>query len=662
MKTKILFAVFMLVSITHLFAQPTISSFSPASGPIGTTVTINGTNFSTTTSNNIVYFGATRASVNSATSTSLNVTVPVGATYQYITVQVSGLTAFSAKPFVVTFASGGGYNFGSGSFASRVFFATGNYPVFVAAGDLDGDGKTDLVVANNYAATISVLRNTSSGTTVSFATKIDYTSGNYPEGIAIGDLNGDGKPDLIVANNSSSTISVYRNLSTSGTISFAAKVDYACGLSPKRVVTGDFDLDGKPDVAVSGYGSGQVTVFRNTSAAGVISFATRIDFVVSDAWGMAIGDLDADGRPDLAVTDRYNQNVAMLRDTTTTGAISFDGSGWSFTGSQPEAVAIGDLDADGKPDLVVANAVNNTSSGSISVLRNNSSTGYISTAAKVDFTTAASPKSVAMGDLDGDGKPDLAVINYDSFTLSLFKNTCTSGSISFAPRVIFPTGTGSNYPNCVAICDIDGDGKPDLVFTTEYTNTVSVLRNTGIFLPVKLISFNTELENDLVKLTWQTASEENSDYFEIERSDDRNNWLEAGLVKGNGTSNSITNYLFYDHVSVSGDRPNTLYYRLKQVDFDGKSSFSDIRVVNLVEEKNEWIVYPNPATNEITISTNTSINSKDVLMEVYDLQGKKVMSERRNLNSTKLDIKNLAAGMYFLMINDYPFKFVKLKQ
>lgn len=97
---------FQLAAI-YSFAQPTITNFSPVSDLIGTTVIITGTNFSTTPANNIVFFGATQATVTNASSTSLDVIVPTGATYQPISVTVGGLTSFSNSPFVVTFPGGG---------------------------------------------------------------------------------------------------------------------------------------------------------------------------------------------------------------------------------------------------------------------------------------------------------------------------------------------------------------------------------------------------------------------------------------------------------------------------------------------------------------------------------------------------------------------------
>ena len=162
--------------------SPTITSFTPTSGPVGTTVTITGKNFNTTASNNVVYFGAVKATVTSASSTSLTVTVPVGATYQSIIVTdlTTGLTAYSAKPFIVTY-TGGGY-ISSSIFATKVDFTTG-VPRLLAIGDLDGDGKPDLVEGNWGGNAVTVFRNTSSIgsiTSSSFASKVDFATGNGP--------------------------------------------------------------------------------------------------------------------------------------------------------------------------------------------------------------------------------------------------------------------------------------------------------------------------------------------------------------------------------------------------------------------------------------------------------------------------------------------------
>ena len=119
------------------------------------------------------------------------------------------------------------------------------------------------------------------------------------------------------------------------------------------------------------------------------------------------------------------------------------------TGSLPYSVAIGDIDGDGKSDVVVANSNDNT----VSVLLNTGSPGNISFAAQTTFATGVTPQSVAIGDIDGDGKPDLATANIDGNTVSVLLNTSNPGSPSFAGNVDLPTGS---EPISVAIGDIDG--------------------------------------------------------------------------------------------------------------------------------------------------------------------------------------------------------------
>ncbi|MDZ4714490.1 MAG: FG-GAP-like repeat-containing protein [Cytophagales bacterium] len=468
---------------------PTISSFSPTSGPVGTTVTITGTNFSATPANNIVFFGATQATVTAASATSLTVTVPVGATYQPITVNVGGLIAYSASPFVVTFTGGGTID--ACSFAAKVDFAAGTSPFSVSIGDIDGDGMADLAVANfNASNTVSVFRNTSSGAgSINYAAKVDFTTGTLPSSVSIGDLDGDGKADLAVANYSSNTVSVFRNTSSVGSISYAAKVDFTTGTSPLSVSIGDLDGDGKADLAVANLASFTVSVLRNTSSGvGDISYAAKVDFTTGTGpESVSIGDLDGDGKADLAVANYNSNTVSVFRNTASgPGSISYAAK-IDFTtgsGSGPYSVSIGDLDGDGKADLAVSNVDNNT----VSVFRNTSSgAGSISYAAKVDFTTGLGPYSVSIGDLDGDGNADLAVANATSATVSVFRNTSSgAGNISYAATVDFTTGL---VPYSVSIGDLDGDGKADLAVANYNSNTVSVFRNTVSSLLPTITSF-----------------------------------------------------------------------------------------------------------------------------------------------------------------------------
>lgn len=465
---------------------PTIVSFSPPSGPIGTAVTITGTNFNTTSSNNVVFFGGVQGAVTSASTSQLLVTVPVGASFAPISVTVGGSTAFSSSPFVVTFS--GGSSISSLSFSSGIEFITRTRPYGVAVADLNGDGKPDLVVADNKDSLVSIFQNTSSTGAISlssFAGRVDLIGAVNPWGVAIGDLDGDGKPDIVVTDGTSGAISVFRNTNSGGVItgsSFAANVDFTTGGSGYGIALGDIDGDGKPDIVVANRFANSISILRNTSSPGSItgsSFATNVDFVTeSTPYGIAISDIDGDGKPDIVVANYGVAALSIYRNTSTTGTItnaSLAARVDLTPAGTPIGVVAGDLDGDGKPDLVTANI-----DSTISVFRNISTSGSITSgsfALRVDLPLSGSPNALALGGLDGDVKPDIVVTNGNNPTISIIKNLSTSGVIttgSFAPKVNFAT-TGTPYG--VAVCDLDGDGKPDIAVTNSDSNSVSVYRS-----------------------------------------------------------------------------------------------------------------------------------------------------------------------------------------
>ncbi|GGD46871.1 hypothetical protein GCM10011514_08590 [Emticicia aquatilis] len=523
MKTNylIIYSIFLLTSL-HIQAQkPTITSFSPTSGVVGTTVTITGTNFNATAAQNIVFFGATKATVSTASTTSLTVTVPTGATFQPITVLnlSNTLSGSSSAPFRVTYP--GGSIIAESLVEQSVDFTTGALALFLAIGDLDSDGKTDMVTANFNAGTISIFRNTAtlgSITASSFATKADISTGTSPRTIAVGDLDGDGKLDLAVANFGSNTVSVLRNTSSSGSISFAAKVDFTTGINPRGVNIGDFDGDGKPDLAIAHGGNPFMSVLRNNSSGGSISFQAKVDFALAGGGQSSVflvnGDIDGDGKIDLAVVNYALSTISVFRNTATAGTIdasSFAAKVDFTTGGGPFSVTIGDLDGDGKPDLATANYSGNDD---ISVLRNTSSSGSISFATKVDFAIGVSPIAVNLGDIDGDGKLDLISSNYSANKISVLRNIATSGSIStnsFATKVDYFTSTG---PRFVCVGDLDGDGKPDLAITNETDNTLRVIQNSFISVPTNITGPTQVCTNQTASLSATCVAGTNPTWWE----------------------------------------------------------------------------------------------------------------------------------------------------
>jgi len=469
-----------------LFLPPSITSYSPISGSVGTTVTITGTNFNTTSTNNIVFFGATKATVNNATATQLIVSVPAGASCQTISVtdKSTGLTAYTSQPFLPTFSCGGAIT--TGSFASKEDYEVGTNPEKSATSDFDGDGKPDLAITNSGDSTVSILRNTSNTETISFASKVDYTTVKNPRGLACADLDGDGKPDVVVVNQRSKTVSVMRNTSTTGIISFAPKVDYAVGYWPPCVSITDFDGDGKPDLVIANDGSTSISIFRNTCTIGTISFDTRTDYTIGNyPRDLSVGDLDGDGKPDIAAGT--SQGFSILRNTSTNGTISFEPKIDYVTDIDVYKISISDLDSDGKPEIMFR-----ASDGKFYAMNNTCTAGTISFASHRQVGTIYHSCCLSIGDLDGDGKPDLAITNNET-TVSVLRNTSTTGNILFANNVNYVTGLA---PYSVTIVDLNGDGKSEMAITNAGDNTISIVKNLGA-RPV-INSINTVVWSDSV--------------------------------------------------------------------------------------------------------------------------------------------------------------------
>lgn len=466
---------------------PSITSFAPTSGPIGSNVTITGTNFNTTAANNVVYFGPVKATVNAATATTLTVTVPVGTNYQPITVLniASGLRAQSTLPFKVTFSSG--LSISAMSFSAKVDSLTATRPSGLATGDMDGNGKPDLVIAHSITQSIRIFRNNSTGNAVSFSPRVSLALNAGATGVAVDDLDGDGKLDIAATSSTASKVFLFRNISTSNEMSFATRVDSSAGGAAQGVAIGDLDGDGKPDLAIVNSSAGTVSILRNTSTVGTLSFANRLTFSVgSQPFTLAIGDIDGDRKLDIVTGNAQSGTISVLRNNGTSGNISFVAKADFEAGSFPFGTTLGDIDGDGKLDaLVVDQGVK------LAILRNTSKVDTVRFATKVEFTTGTTPIRIALGDLDGDGKLEVAVSNNATSTttpstVSIFKNNSTSGSISLDTKVDLATGTA---PFASSIVDLTGDNIPDFAVVNQNSNTISVFR-TNFDLPPSITSFS----------------------------------------------------------------------------------------------------------------------------------------------------------------------------
>jgi trimeric autotransporter adhesin len=376
------------------------------------------------------------------------------------------------------------------SLGPQITLPTGSGSGTMVIADFDGDGKPDLAVNCGSDHTIYIYRNISTNGTLaasSFAPPVVLQLGTGCEyDMVAADVSGDGKPDLLFLDMNSSVVVVLQNFCTPGSIttnSFGPRVNLAVGSGPKGVAVRDLDGDGKPEIVTANQDSGTISVLRNFGAPGNLttnSFASALTFATgSGPQNVMLADMDGDGKPD-AVTVNLNSTagaISVLRNLSTQGNIAFapkvDFSGPTYSYN----LMIGDMDGDGKLDVV---SVSFATGQSVSVYRNTSTPGSFSTsslAPRVDFALGGWGNGMTLGDVDGDGKPDVAAVTQGSSKLSLFRNLSTPGSFSsssLAARLNFTSGSN---PYGVAIGDLDGDGRPDIVFANNGSATVSIYQN-----------------------------------------------------------------------------------------------------------------------------------------------------------------------------------------
>ncbi len=253
---------------------------------------------------------------------------------------------------------------GKGTFAKAIGYSVGSFPSSVVGGDFNGDRKSDLVTANVRGNNVSVLLGAGKGT---FAKAVNYSAGLSPCSMIVGDFNGDGKSDLATANRGSATVSV---LMGSGKGTFAKPVNYSVGSSPNCLAEGDFNGDGKSDLVTANSdnpGSNSVSVLLGSSKG---TFARAVNYGVgSRPTSVVVGDFNGDGKSDLATAnfdDSGSNSVSVLLGS---GKGTFAKAVNCSASSFPYSMVVGDFNGDRKSDLATAN-LGNGSGNTVSVLLN----------------------------------------------------------------------------------------------------------------------------------------------------------------------------------------------------------------------------------------------------------------------------------------------------
>jgi hypothetical protein len=415
-----------------------------------------------------------------------------------------------------TFAAGG---CSTPSFNSASTYSAGRGPGFIAAGDLNGDGAIDVVVPNSADGvdTFSILFGDGAGGFLPpLATKVgikDTTVGAYPRAAAIGDLNGDGKPDIVIAGGyANGWVSV---LLGDGTGKFGPALDQPTGQGRATdVALGDFNGDGTRDVALAKADSQKILFLLGNGAGG---FSTMVAVTAnSEPIRIAVGDLNGDGLTDVATTNTYpnwkltvvlgrsdanfvvNQSITETNNPTSIAIADFnrdgrldlasgfshatngfeirlgDGSGQfgspltTFTEYAPTALAATDVNNDSNPDLLIS-----ISGASAVGVYPGLGTGQFMPP-KYFSSLNGGVASMVVADFNGDGKKDIVGSNYNAGAISIQTG---DGAGAFASAKVL-VGTDLRGARIVS-ADFNGDGRPDIAIPTAYVANVLIYLNDG---------------------------------------------------------------------------------------------------------------------------------------------------------------------------------------
>jgi len=494
-----------------IMAQAEITSFSPTSGVVGSSVTIYGSGFSTITSNNTVFFGGIETSIISNTSTEIVISVPYGASYTPISVYTNGLYASSSQRFNVTFDAE--EELTAEHLANQLnnpYLGRTYYDIKIA--DMNGDGISEIVTSeagygsSAYLAIFTTSFDSEGMISIDQHVEFNFGTGVYsePHDIAIGDVNGDGLLDVVVSEKGNvnddfeSHTSIFINASQNQSFAFESPIIIDGEGYEAFVQLQDINGDGKLDILTTRETWNQLGIYLNTSNNNNVSFANKI--VIEDTIGVrpAFADLNGDGMIDMVAIAYsgngrdvyiYSNNSSLntidfnLELSVLAGGLPPDGTNdYNWSSSNPELV---DLDGDGKLEIVVTNGNCGfgCSPSGISVIRNTSTSSGLNFDYNYNdfyqYQTNSLPLRINISDINGDGKPDILTNDWLG-GISILLNSSTEGSIVLEKQMQIGVG---NYPLSVATADLNMDESPEIVVANWEVEGLRIIHN---FIPTVL--------------------------------------------------------------------------------------------------------------------------------------------------------------------------------
>jgi len=479
---------------------PFVSTSSKMVGKAQESIALTGINFGISLGDIRVSFGGVLAAPTAISDQYMEVKVPIGASYDFIKVinTNTGLSGATRQSFLPSF--GGQNPFDETRMTGHTDFQSESGLYEIAVADFDGDGNQDIATANNNSNLMSVFRNTSTVGTFDFVkTTLNVSPGAKSIHVAAGDLNGDSKPDLIAAESNGARLFIFKNTSSIGSISFVMQTLTLTGSFANQIKIADLDLDGKPDLIVTDQQSvSRLFIVKNQSTVANITFATPQSLTLSTKLagtdGIGIGDLNGDNYPDIIVGEflTATTNIFVIRNASSPGTINVIQQDPIVLSTTVSSFGIGDLDNDGKDEVVVTLVL----SSSIMVFKNNTTGNDIVLANGVPFEAGLKPWGVDLGDMDGDGKIDIVVANLSTYpatsaqkTITILNNQSTGTTFSFAKKQL----ATNSVNRMVKLSDLDADGRPDIAFASVDDNScpsgcpaskVLIYRNVNCVVPV----------------------------------------------------------------------------------------------------------------------------------------------------------------------------------